>query len=132
MAKSALVKANEQIAEGVVGAYQAVEAGVVGAYWAVEAAFVGGYRGIENAFVDQYLTRDGESVEDAKARLRAEQEARQEQDRHGAPAAPGADYAQRGCEQSMERTRRAQEMAQVPGAHAAANKECGGSEHEEE
>ena len=97
MAKSTLVKANEQIAEEVVGAYQAVEEGVVGAYKAVENAFVSGYRGIEDAFVDRYLTRDGESVEDAKARLRAEQEARQ-----------------------------------VPGAHVAANKECGGSEHEEE
>ena len=132
MAKSALVKANEQIAEEVVGAYRAVEEGVVGAYRAVEAAFVGGYQGIEDAFVDQYLTRDGESVEDAKARLHAEQEARQAPGRHSVPAAPGADYAQQGCEQSMERTRRAQEMAQVPGAHVAANKECGGSEHEEE
>ena len=132
MAKSALVKANEQIAEGVIGAYRAVEEGVVGTYKAVENAFVGGYQGIEDAFVDQYLTRDGESVEDAKARLRAEQEVRQVPGRHGAHAAPGVDYARQGYERSMERTRCAQEMAQVPGAHVAANKECGGSEHEEE
>ena len=66
MVKSKLVKANEEIAEKVVGAYKAVEEGVVGTY---------GY--IEDAFVDQFLTHDGESVEDAKARLCAEQEGRQ-------------------------------------------------------
>lgn len=55
MAKSKLVAANKKIAEGVVG----------------------GYNKIEDAFVDQYLTREGESVEDAKKRLQEEQEKRQ-------------------------------------------------------
>ena len=80
MSDSKLVKANEGIAEGVVGSYKAVEEGVVGAYKAVEEAVVGGYRKVEDAFVGQYLTRDGESVEDAKARLQAEQEQRQAQE----------------------------------------------------
>ena len=66
MAKSRLAKANEEIAEKVVGGYKAVEEGVVGAY-----------RGIEDAFVEQFLTHDGESVEGAKARLQAEREERQ-------------------------------------------------------
>ena len=66
MAKSKLVKANEEIAEKVVGAYKAVEEGVVDAYGHVE-----------DAFVDQFLTRDGETVDGAKARLRAEREGRQ-------------------------------------------------------
>ena len=33
-------------------------------------------RKIEDAFVDQYLTHDGESIEEAKERLRAEQKER--------------------------------------------------------
>ena len=43
MAKSKLVKANEKIAEKVVGVYTK----------------------IEDKFVDQFLTKDGETVEDA-------------------------------------------------------------------
>lgn len=66
MAKSKLIKANEKIAEKVVGGYKAIEDTVVS-----------GYRKIEDAFVDRYLTRDGESVADAKERLHAEQAARQ-------------------------------------------------------
>lgn len=31
---------------------------------------VGGYTKVEDAFVERYLTRDGESVADAKERLR--------------------------------------------------------------
>lgn len=50
MAKSKLVAVNKKIADGVVG----------------------GYKKIEDAFVDQYLTHEGESVEDAKERLKGE------------------------------------------------------------
>ena len=31
---------------------------------------MGGYTKIEDAFVDRYLTRDGETVQEAKERLR--------------------------------------------------------------
>lgn len=65
MAKSKLVKANEKIAETVVGGYKKVETTVVD-----------GYRKIEDAFVERYLTHEGESAADAKARLRAEKEVR--------------------------------------------------------
>ena len=65
MAKSKLVAANKKIAEGVVGGYKKIEETVVG-----------GYKKIEDAFVDQYLTHDGESVEDAKKRLQEEQKNR--------------------------------------------------------
>lgn len=64
MAKSELVKANEKIAEKVVGTYQKIEDTVVG-----------GYARIEDAFVGRYLTKEGESVEEAKARLKHEQDA---------------------------------------------------------
>ena len=61
MAKSKIVKANEKIAEKVVGPFGKIEDTVVG-----------GYTKIEDAFVDRYLTRDGETIEEAKNRLRAE------------------------------------------------------------
>lgn len=66
MAKSKLVKANEKIAEKVVDTYKKIEDTVVG-----------GYTKIEDAFVDRYLTKDGESIEEAKERLKREQNARQ-------------------------------------------------------
>ena len=61
MAKSKLVKANEKIAEKVVGTFEKIEDTVVG-----------GYTKIEDAFVDRYLTKDGESVEEAQQRLKKE------------------------------------------------------------
>lgn len=65
MAKSKLINANEKIAKEVVGGYKKIEEAVVG-----------GYNHIADQFVDQYLTREGESVEDAKKRLSAEQATR--------------------------------------------------------
>ncbi|MBU9725344.1 hypothetical protein [Diplocloster modestus] len=61
MAKSKLIKANEKIAEKVVGTFEKIEDTVVG-----------GYTKIEDAFVDRYLTKDGESIEEAKERLKRE------------------------------------------------------------
>lgn len=61
MAKSKLVETNEKIAEKVMGTYQKIEDTVVG-----------GYTKIEDAFVDRYLTKDGETVEEAKKRLKQE------------------------------------------------------------
>lgn len=59
MAKSKLTQVNEDIAKAVTGAYQAVERGVVGAY-----------RKVEDGFVEQFLAHEGESPEEAKARLK--------------------------------------------------------------
>ena len=55
MAKSKLVKTNEKIAEEVVGSYKNIGKTVVGAF-----------NKISDKFVDNYLTKDGESIEDAK------------------------------------------------------------------
>ena len=66
MAQSKFVKANEEIAKKVAGTFEKIEKAVVG-----------GYTKVEDAFVDRYLTRDGETVEDAKARLKQEQEQRE-------------------------------------------------------
>ena len=61
MAKSKLVKANEKIAEKVVGTFEKIEDTVVC-----------GYTKIEDAFVDRYLTKDGETIEQAKQRLKSQ------------------------------------------------------------
>lgn len=68
MAKSKIVKANEKIAEKVVGTFEKIEDTVVG-----------GYTKVEDAFVDRYLTKDGESIADAKERLKKKQEKRKEE-----------------------------------------------------
>lgn len=62
MAQSRLVEVNKKITEKVVGIFEKTEDIVVG-----------GYSKIEDAFVDHYLTKDGETVEDAKKRLKKEQ-----------------------------------------------------------
>ena len=74
MAKSKIVKVNEKIAEAVVGGYKKVEDAFVGGYKKVEETVVGAYTKVEDKFVDQYLTRDGETVEEAKARLKKKPE----------------------------------------------------------
>ena len=71
MAKSKLVKVGGKIAEAVTDGCRKVEDAVVGGYKKVENAVVGAYTKIEDKFVDQYLTREGETVEEAKARLKA-------------------------------------------------------------
>lgn len=59
MAKSKIVKINDKIAKTVVSGYKSIEKGVVS-----------GYKKIEDKFVDAYLTKDGETVEEAKERLK--------------------------------------------------------------
>ncbi len=70
MAKSKIVKANEKIAEAVTDGYKKIEKGVVDGYKKIEQGVVSGYTKIEDKFVDAYLTKDGETVEEAKARLK--------------------------------------------------------------
>ena len=84
MAKSKLVKTNQKIAKEVIGGYKKIETGVVDGYKKIETGAVGGYKKIETAavggfnkiadkFVDNYLTKEGESVEEARAGLTEEQ-----------------------------------------------------------
>ncbi|MFT8424180.1 MAG: hypothetical protein ABF682_10285 [Liquorilactobacillus sp.] len=61
MAKSKLIKTNKKIADTVVGLHNKIKDGVVG-----------GYSKVEDKFIDQYLTKDGESVEDARKRVNSE------------------------------------------------------------
>ena len=73
MSKSKLVKANQKIADAVAGGYKKIERGVVGGYKKIENGAVDGFTKISDSFVDRFLTKDGETVEEAKARLEAEQ-----------------------------------------------------------
>jgi hypothetical protein len=70
MAKSKIVKANETIAETVTSGYKKIETGVVNGYKKIEQGVVGGYTKIEDKFVEAYLAKDGETVEEAKKRLK--------------------------------------------------------------
>lgn len=74
MATSKIVKGAERIEKGVTEGYKKIEDTVVGAYKKVEDTVVGGYTKIEDKFVDVFLTKDGESVEEAKERLKKETE----------------------------------------------------------
>ena len=63
MGKSKFVNANKKIEEKVVGTFKEIENTVVS-----------GYTKIEDSFVDRCLTKEGETVEEAKKRLKQEQE----------------------------------------------------------
>ena len=69
MAKSKLVKANEKIAENVVGGYKKIEDTVVGGYKKMEDSVVGGFEKVSDGFVERLFAREGESVGQAKERL---------------------------------------------------------------
>ena len=70
MAKSKIIKTNEKIAQVVTKSYKKIENGVVKGYKKIENGVVSGYTKIEDKFVDTYLTKDNETVEEAKARLK--------------------------------------------------------------
>jgi len=72
MAKSKLVTANKKVAEAVTEGYKKIEKGVVDGYERIEKGVVAGYEKLEDKFVDQFLTRDGETLEEAKARLKGD------------------------------------------------------------
>lgn len=60
---SKIVEANKKIEEAVVEGYKNVEDAVVG-----------GYKKIEDKFVDTFLKKDGETLEEAKERVRTKQQ----------------------------------------------------------
>lgn len=59
MAKSKIVKVNQKIADTVTQGYKKIEDSVVS-----------GYTKIEDKFVDEFLTHDGETVEEAKKKTK--------------------------------------------------------------
>ena len=89
----------KKIEDGVVTGYKKIENGVVEGFGKVVEkcsgvmldengelktgkvgeAVVNGYKKIENAFVNTFMAKEGETVEEAKARIAAQQQAREEQ-----------------------------------------------------
>ena len=68
----------ERLISGITGGYEKAEEGVVTGYKQIEAGVVSGFNGLTDKFVGKFLTRKGESVEEARARLTEEQKAREE------------------------------------------------------
>ena len=77
MAKSKLAQMNQKIEKTVVEGYREIEDTVVGGYKKIEDTVVGGFNKLSDKFVDQFLTRDGETVEEARQRMADEQAARE-------------------------------------------------------
>lgn len=63
---------NEKIKKGVVDGYKKIEKGVVDGYKKIETGVVDGFNKVTDKCVEVLFAHDGESVEDAKKRLRGE------------------------------------------------------------
>lgn len=72
MAKSKLVQVNEKIAETVTEGFRKIEDGVVGGYKKIEDGVVDGFNKMTDRIVDQFLTREGETVKEARKRMSGE------------------------------------------------------------
>ena len=67
-----VTEAYKTIEDGVVGTYQAIEDAVVGGYKRIEEGAVSGFSKIIDKSVALLFKKEGETVEEAKARLRGE------------------------------------------------------------
>jgi len=70
MAKTKLAAAGEKIADSVTDGYKKIESGTVNGYKKIESCVVESYTKVEDRFIEQFLAHDGETLEDAKARLK--------------------------------------------------------------
>ena len=66
---SQIAETNEKIAEKVVEGYKKIETGVVDGYKKIETGVVDGFGKVTDKCVDVLFAKEGESTEDAKARL---------------------------------------------------------------
>ena len=71
-ATKAAVTGYQKIEKGVVDGYKKIETGVVNGYKKIETGAVEGFGKVVDKCVEVLFAKDGESVEDAKARLRGE------------------------------------------------------------
>lgn len=69
--------ANEKIMDGITEGYEKIEEGVVAGYQKIESGVVGGFNKMTDKFVGKFLTREGETLEDAKARIAEDQKTRE-------------------------------------------------------
>ncbi len=71
---SKLTEVNKKMEKAVVEGYKKIEDGVVSGYQKIEDGVVSGYQKIEDKFIATFLTKDGESVEEARERMNNEKE----------------------------------------------------------
>ena len=71
---SKFAQANEKIAQKVVDGYKKIEDGVVDGYKKIESGAVEGFGKVVNKCVEVLFARDGETAEEAKARLSVKEE----------------------------------------------------------
>lgn len=64
-----------KIGEAVIEGYKKIEDGVVSGYKRIEESVVGGFNKVSDKFVEKLFAKEGESVEDAKARLSGQERA---------------------------------------------------------
>ena len=72
---SKLVEINEKIAETVVDGYKKIENGVVSGYQKIETGVVDGFNKMTDKIIEKVFAKEGESAEDAKARLNGKEKA---------------------------------------------------------
>ncbi len=63
----------------IIDANKKIEDAALRGYKKIEDTVVGGYKKVEDKFVDTFLKKDGETIEEAKARLQKEQKMRQQE-----------------------------------------------------
>ena len=74
MSKDTVRTVMQNIEKGVVTGYKAIENGVVSGYTAIQDGVVSGFTRVSDAFIMKFFARDGETLEQAKARMKAEEE----------------------------------------------------------
>ena len=79
-----------EAAEKIVEGYEKIEDGVVTGYQKVEDTVVGNFNKMADKFVGKFLTREGETLEDAKTRLAEDQKAREAAQKERIEASLGA------------------------------------------
>jgi len=73
-----LKEVNGKIVDSITAGYNKIESGVVEGYRKVESGVVDGFTKMTDQFVGKFLTKEGETLEDAKSRLAENQKTREE------------------------------------------------------
>lgn len=74
--KSKIDEANEKIADVVTTGFQKIQDGVVNGYKKIENGVVKEFSKIEDSFISRYLLKEGESLDEAKERIKREEQER--------------------------------------------------------
>lgn len=66
-----VAKGYTKIEKGVVGGYKKIESGVVDGYKKIESTIVDGFNGVNDKIIEKVFSKDGENLEETKARTDA-------------------------------------------------------------